>query len=84
MREGLKDGGSAEFRGIGAYKDANGKISVCGEVNSHNSFGAMAGYSRFFYANGGGAIVEDVTSGPVMDGLWKLGGCDGAALARSD
>lgn len=45
----LKDPDSAKFRGIGIYKSTTGKggVTVCGEVNAKNAFGAYVGYKRF-------------------------------------
>jgi hypothetical protein len=84
VKDQLRDGSSAEFRNVAAYRDPSGKLSVCGEVNARNGFGGMAGYTRFYYVDGGSAVTEDASSGPVMDQLWKNGGCDGTPLARTD
>ncbi len=55
IRFTLKDPDSAQFRNIFSPKRA-GKTEpavICGEVNSKNSFGAMAGFTRFVIANTG-------------------------------
>lgn len=56
----LKDPESAKFRDIGIYKSATGKggVSVCGEINAKNSYGAYAGY-RGFVANEDLAYVQE-------------------------
>lgn len=45
----FKDPEAAKFRNVGIYKSTTGKggVSVCGEVNAKNSFGAYVGYKRF-------------------------------------
>ena len=45
----FKDPDSAKFRDLGIYKSTTGKggVSVCGEVNAKNSYGAYAGFRRF-------------------------------------
>lgn len=45
----LKDPASAEFRELYAVKTPAGGLLVCGEVNSKNSFGAKAGFTRFIW-----------------------------------
>lgn len=48
VRYVLKDASSAEFRNVRAYsRPTSGVYVVCGEVNSKNSYGAMAGFSTF-------------------------------------
>ncbi|WP_440221862.1 hypothetical protein ACQQ2N_12265 [Dokdonella sp. MW10] len=46
----LKDPDSARFRNLVAVNGPDDIIIVCGEVNSKNSFGALAGFSRFIFA----------------------------------
>lgn len=46
----LKDGESARFRNV---------IGNCGEVNSKNSYGAYAGFSRFVYKRDSGKVIFD-------------------------
>lgn len=46
----LKDGESARFRNV---------IGNCGEVNSKNSYGAYAGFSRFVFKRDNGKVVFD-------------------------
>lgn len=69
VRAKLKDGKSAEFRNVNFV--SKGKVEVvCGEVNSKNSYGAYAGWSRFI-SNG----IEETTrlESEVVGfpGLWK-------------
>lgn len=47
VRGRLKDPGSANFGKIVAGKDDQGKVIVCGLVNSKNSFGGYVGMSPF-------------------------------------
>lgn len=77
----LRDSGSAEFRNIEVYKTKDGHEVVCGEVNSKNGFGAMAGFNRFFYLGGNIAIMQQLDTGPEMGGLWSAEGCDGSSGA---
>ena len=51
----LKDPESAKFRYIVTVP---AERVVCGEVNGKNSFGAYSGYSRFYYRNGSGHVVD--------------------------
>ena len=45
----LKDPDSAKFRDIGIYKSTTGKggVTVCGEINAKNAYGAYIGFRRF-------------------------------------
>lgn len=51
----LKDGPSARWKWSGTWEGG----WVCGEVNSKNSFGGYAGYSKFAYREGRGFLSED-------------------------
>jgi hypothetical protein len=44
----LKDPDAAKFRGMEAFRLANGDHVICGEVNGKNSFGAYVGFETFF------------------------------------
>lgn len=49
IREDLKDPDSAKFSGFRATKEPNaGMVTVCGFVNSKNSFGGYAGKQLFY------------------------------------
>lgn len=75
----LKDAGSAEYRNLRVYSMNAGRLVVCGEVNSRNSFGAMAGYVRFISVNAGKAVVEtDMVDRTSFDDLWATRGCTGS------
>lgn len=75
----LKDAGSAEYRNLRVYSMNAGRLVVCGEVNSRNSFGAMAGYVRFIGVNAGEAVVEtDMVDRTSFDDLWATRGCTGS------
>lgn len=56
----FKDPEGARFRDIGIYKSTTGKggVSVCGEVNAKNSYGAYVGY-RSFFVSGDMAYIND-------------------------
>lgn len=47
VKSSLKDPDSATFRHFGAFKDADGGLRECGEVNSKNSYGGYVGFTRF-------------------------------------
>jgi len=69
ITENFKDPDSAKFRNVGVYKAAkgDGELSVCGEVNAKNSYGAYVGYRSFVYG-GGLSAIED----PEEEGLHKI------------
>ena len=50
----LNDGPSARWKVEGVWRGG----FICGKVNSKNSFGAYAGWSRFYYRNHSGEIVD--------------------------
>ena len=56
----FKDPEGAKFRNIGIYKSKTGKggVSVCGEVNAKNSYGAYTGYTPFVVSEDLVAIAE--------------------------
>ena len=47
VKEELKDPFSAVFRNEDIYLDVGGNKTVCGEVNSKNSFGAYTGFQKY-------------------------------------
>lgn|SRR5574337_446890 len=55
----LKDPDSAKFRDVGIYKSTTGKggVSVCGQINAKNSYGAYNGFRGFMVAEGF-ALIE--------------------------
>lgn len=85
VRQQMKDSGSAEFQDLEVQKLDNGRLAVCGSVNGKNSFGALAGYQRFYHVDGGATIMADTAPADLMDGLWQTAGCGGLKqpLARS-
>lgn len=64
----LKDPGSAMFRNV-----AMGKLAVCGEVNSKNSFGGFGGYQRFV-ASASMVVLEYDTDMVTFREIWA-GAC---------
>ncbi len=52
----MKDTESAKFRNLSVDEKSN---VVCGEVNSKNSYGAMAGFEGFIYENGTAHLESD-------------------------
>ncbi len=56
VRRELRDPGSAAFRNMFVWQRTG---AACGEVNSRNGFGGMAGYSHFAYHEGRVAFLED-------------------------
>jgi hypothetical protein len=47
VKNELKDPDSAKFKNLIAGKFSDGRIAVCGEVNSKNSFGGYTGFTLF-------------------------------------
>lgn len=64
----LKDPGSAMFRNV-----VMGKLAVCGEVNSKNSFGGFGGYQRFV-ASASTVVLEYDTDMVTFRDIW-YGAC---------
>lgn len=46
----MKDPSSVQFRDLYIGRDSDGKLSLCGEINAKNGYGAYAGF-RPFVAN---------------------------------
>lgn len=46
----FKDPEGSRFRNLAVYRDNEGKLALCGEVNMKNGYGAFVGY-RPFYAS---------------------------------
>lgn len=44
----LIDPGSAQYRGLRAWRLSNGDIAVCGEQNGRNRFGGYAGFRALY------------------------------------
>ena len=66
----LKDPGSAEYRNEHLYpRKTDEDLSLCGEVNSKNSFGGYVGFRRFM-VSGKLVLVEDLPAGPTFETLW--------------
>lgn len=66
VRYRMKDPASTSFRNLSAVKKADGAVTVCGEVNSRNSFGGYTGFSPFTGVLTAGrfnvsAVAEDAT-----------------------
>lgn len=56
----FKDPEGARYRNLGIYKSQTGKggVSVCGEVNAKNAYGAYVGYKPFVVNEELAAIAE--------------------------
>lgn len=66
VRYRMKDPASTSFRNLSAVRKADGAVTVCGEVNSKNSFGGYTGFSPFTGTLNSGrfnvsAVAEDST-----------------------
>jgi hypothetical protein len=69
VRAKLKDGGSAQFRGV-FFSQKGGVPVSCGEVNSKNSFGAMGGFQRYIATNSPATTyIEEQVQG--FDKSWQ-------------
>lgn len=66
----LKDPDAAKFRDIGIYKSTTGKggVSVCGEINAKNSYGAYVGFRKFLVSDDI-AIIDGAEGGLSYDSL---------------
>lgn len=66
----LKDPDAAKFRNIGIYKSTTGKggVSVCGEINAKNSYGAYLGFRKFLVSDDI-AIIDGEEGGLSYDSL---------------
>lgn len=60
VRDKLKDPASAQFRHLRAYKDQEGFLVECGEVNGKNSFGGYTGFTAYH------AVITDRGGGKYM------------------
>ena len=71
IAKGLKDPDSAKFRNIGVYKSTTGKggVSVCGEINAKNSYGAYNGFRGFMVAEGFALIDGEESAGLTYESL---------------
>lgn len=79
VAEHLKDSASAKYRNLKVYRLNTGKMLVCGEANARNSFGALAGYTRFIGPARAVALVEtDLADKASFDNLWVSLGCTGS------
>lgn len=69
----MRDPASAQFREVTYYlrpskkPDGEPMHVVCGQVNAKNAYGAYVGFRRFFWYDGGSAMVQSETSGPIAD-----------------
>ena len=73
LKQGLKDGDSAKFQNVNAYRHNMQGHTVyvfCGKVNAKNGFGAYDGYRRFVTTS----VVAAVDQGndAEFDSLWQL------------
>lgn len=69
----LKDPESAKFRDLGIYKSTTGKggVTVCGEMNAKNAYGAYVGYRKFYvYEDMGYIDGPDESVGYLPAGPW--------------
>ncbi len=58
LSESLKDPYSAQYEEIWALKGTNGKRSICGYVNSKNSYGGYTGKKMFNILSSGSVVFE--------------------------
>ncbi|WP_412479917.1 hypothetical protein [Azonexus sp. IMCC34839] len=67
----FKDPSSAQYRNAAVYKNSDGKISLCGEVNAKNSFGAYIGFVPF-YADETSHTIKQEGDDVVFPMLYRL------------
>jgi len=65
----LKDPESATFKNARVYYNGGATV-VCGEVNSRNSFGGMAGFQRFVSAGSNATFLEEQMTRGTMNETW--------------
>lgn len=71
VKDMLKDPESAQFKDVKVAINSKGEKTVCGQVNSKNSYGGYTGFKSFYVKNNNGLIYfED-------DLNYKLAGCEG-------
>ena len=66
----LRDPDSAKFRNLelGSFE---GSEVVCGEVNSANGFGGMAGFERFVTNGTDATMLESQISATEFSAIWS-------------
>lgn len=67
---GLKDPESAQTKGVQAFQSPNGNRTICGLVNSKNSFGGYNGFQTFLVTTVSGVDY----SKPFVRPIFALGG----------
>lgn len=72
VKDALKDPDAAKFRGEFMSKPDNGSetLSLCGELNAKNGYGAYSGFHRFV-ANTDGMMVLEEGEPRGFDGVWS-------------
>lgn len=66
VRAHVKDANSTEFRDVAFCGDKTGNV-IRGEFNSKNSYGAYAGYEKFYYDGGVVELPDDYGYLALMD-----------------
>lgn len=76
----LKDAPSAQFREIRAARSDNGKVAICGSVNSKNSYGGYVGFSPFLASMQDGKVEKVLVE--TTDNIFGIGKyCNQAGLS---
>ncbi len=80
LSRGLFDPEAARFRDWRAYRLENGDISICGEYNGLNRYGAYVGYDLFYVRWRQGAGDNELKS--IKFGIEARYPCDDLATGR--
>ena len=73
LTKNFKDPEGSRFRNVAVYRTNLGDLSLCGEVNAKNGFGAFVGYRRF-YADLDNATLREDGDDTLFDAL-SIGYC---------
>jgi len=85
----MKDPESTQFRNLKEIKNTIGKNTICGEVNSKNSYGGYIGFMPFSYSDEGISIInfnDKSYRTNLQIKMYEKSGCDGGKseiLARN-
>jgi len=76
LKSVLKDADSAKFQNLKVITNSKAEQSVCGEVNSRNSFGGYVGFTKFAYSKNKIIMLDENSTGDDLSN-YNLTGCSG-------
>lgn len=72
LTRNFKDSSSAQWRNLFVSDSPKELLTLCGEVNSKNSYGAYVGFRRFFATEDAHlSQVADAKDSTVVDTMWQ-------------